>query len=158
MNFVSSMACCVSARFSKQESHMKSTRFVMIAGLGYCMILVSGMACIYYNAVLSWIIYYLYSSFTSTLPWASCGHWWNTPTCFDHGQITAPSCDNSSALSGNGSTPLGNGSFCDGSDAFYREINGSRLNFSMVTMSNASQNIVTADGLAPKSAAEEFWQ
>ncbi|KAL8616370.1 hypothetical protein ACOMHN_032224 [Nucella lapillus] len=95
----------------------------LFRGLGYCMILVSGMACIYYNAVLSWIIYYLYSSFTHSLPWASCNHSWNTPTCMDPRQrpATHNACtpsyfshnsDNTTGVSaGNSSTllPFANG-------------------------------------------------
>ncbi|KAI8790591.1 sodium- and chloride-dependent glycine transporter 1-like isoform X2 [Biomphalaria glabrata] len=52
-------------------------------GIGYGMVIVSGMACIYYNAVLSWVIYYLINSFYPDLPWASCDHWWNTKCCVD---------------------------------------------------------------------------
>ena len=131
---------------------------IIIAGLGYCMILVSGMACIYYNAVLSWIIYYLYSSFTRTLPWASCDHWWNTPTCIDPKQISAPSGGNDSAPFGNCSASVASGLLCDGSDIL--GVNQSWLNVSVImnNSSNTSEVTVYADGLAPKSAAEEFWQ
>ncbi|KAH9505760.1 Sodium-dependent proline transporter [Bulinus truncatus] len=52
-------------------------------GIGYGMVIVSGMACIYYNAVLSWVIYYLINSFYAELPWAHCGNWWNTKYCIN---------------------------------------------------------------------------
>lgn len=56
------------------------------AGLGYGMVLVSGVVCIYYNVILAWSIYYLLHSFTTgELPWASCGNWWNTPRCLRRG-------------------------------------------------------------------------
>ncbi|XP_041376368.1 sodium- and chloride-dependent glycine transporter 1-like isoform X2 [Gigantopelta aegis] len=53
----------------------------LFKGVGYGMVIVSGMACIYYNAVLTWVIYYLVNSFSPVLPWSTCGNWWNTDTC-----------------------------------------------------------------------------
>ena len=35
----------------------------------------------YYNIILSWAFFYIFSSFSSSLPWASCGNWWNTEAC-----------------------------------------------------------------------------
>ncbi|VFV43335.1 solute carrier family 6 (neurotransmitter [Lynx pardinus] len=37
----------------------------------------------YYIMVLAWGFYYLVKSFTTTLPWATCGHTWNTPDCVE---------------------------------------------------------------------------
>lgn len=139
----------------------------LFRGLGYCMIIVSGMACIYYNSVISWILYYLYSSFTGELPWASCKHWWNTPTCFDSRNTTAAAAPcNSSSLD---SALLGvnglNSSCGEGLGVFG---NVSRLSGGGVILSNVSQlmhtynvadsGVVAALSSAPKSAAEEFWQ
>lgn len=46
------------------------------------MIIVSGIVCIYYNVIMAWSFYYMFSSFTTgELPWSSCGNWWNTPGC-----------------------------------------------------------------------------
>ena len=36
---------------------------------------------IYYNILISWSFFYLFSSFTSSLPWASCDNAWNTAAC-----------------------------------------------------------------------------
>ena len=36
------------------------------------MVTISAIICVYYNLVMGWSIYFLFSSFTSTLPWASC--------------------------------------------------------------------------------------
>ena len=47
----------------------------------------------YYNIILSWAFFYMFSSFTTSLPWASCGNWWNTAACtkFDSTNCTAHS-------------------------------------------------------------------
>ncbi|XP_033730845.1 sodium- and chloride-dependent betaine transporter-like, partial [Pecten maximus] len=37
----------------------------------------------YYNVIICWALYYVFSSFTSELPWKSCGHEWNTEHCYD---------------------------------------------------------------------------
>lgn len=68
----------------------KSRQFVTLtfyfAGLGYAMVIVSLLIGLYYNVVIAHVLYYLYSSFTSVLPWESCDHEWNTNSClpFDH--------------------------------------------------------------------------
>ena len=44
------------------------------------------MACwlnVYYIVVLSWGLYYFYSSMTSVLPWKDCTNEWNTENCRD---------------------------------------------------------------------------
>jgi solute carrier family 6 GABA transporter-like protein 6/8/11/12/13 len=33
---------------------------------------------VYYIVVLAWALFYLFSSFTTDLPWGSCSHEWNT--------------------------------------------------------------------------------
>lgn len=35
----------------------------------------------YYIMILVWGLYFLFHSFTNQLPWATCGHPWNTPNC-----------------------------------------------------------------------------
>ncbi|KAK6168092.1 hypothetical protein SNE40_021988 [Patella caerulea] len=52
-----------------------------LRGIGAGMIGVSFFFCLYTN-ILSWILYYLYNSFSSPLPWTTCDNWWNTDTCF----------------------------------------------------------------------------
>ena len=41
------------------------------------MISVNMLVSVYYNVILGLSIFYLMASFTSRLPWADCGHWWN---------------------------------------------------------------------------------
>ncbi|CAB1315280.1 unnamed protein product, partial [Coregonus sp. 'balchen'] len=41
---------------------------------------------VYYIIILAWAFLYLFSSFSSELPWASCKNSWNTDNCFEHGQ------------------------------------------------------------------------
>lgn len=38
---------------------------------------------IYYIVILAWALFYLFSSFTSELPWTTCTHNWNTEHCMD---------------------------------------------------------------------------
>ena len=60
----------------------------MFQGIGYAMFLMSGLVSIYYNMILAWGLFYLFTSgkslvlswfsVESTLPWSSCENWWNT--------------------------------------------------------------------------------
>ena len=36
------------------------------------MVTISAIICVYYNLIMGWSIYYIFSGFTSTLPWAHC--------------------------------------------------------------------------------------
>ncbi|XP_069970505.1 sodium- and chloride-dependent glycine transporter 2 [Penaeus vannamei] len=51
-------------------------------GLGWGMVLVSVLVSVYYNIILAWALFYTFSSFTSVLPWASCGNDFNSPECY----------------------------------------------------------------------------
>jgi len=37
----------------------------------------------FYNVIIAWALHYLIKSFTSDLPWATCGNSWNTEYCYD---------------------------------------------------------------------------
>ena len=43
------------------------------------MFMVSLLVSIYYNVIIAWAIFYLFASFKSQLPWASCDQAWNSP-------------------------------------------------------------------------------
>ncbi|MPC70352.1 Sodium-dependent noradrenaline transporter [Portunus trituberculatus] len=56
----------------------RSQQTLRSRGIGYAMFMISFYIGCYYNVVLSWAIYYIYSSFTHTLPWTSCGDEWRS--------------------------------------------------------------------------------
>ena len=41
-------------------------------GIGTGMIIVSALVGCYYNMIIAWAIFYLFASFTKTLPWEDC--------------------------------------------------------------------------------------
>lgn len=53
----------------------------LFKGLGWGMVLVSGIVCIYYNIIITWTLYYLFMSFSPVLPWSTCDNEWNTDSC-----------------------------------------------------------------------------
>ncbi|KAK7024560.1 hypothetical protein SK128_016326 [Halocaridina rubra] len=50
-------------------------------GIGYSSIMVTLIASTYYSVVVSYPLVYLFKSFATTLPWASCDNEWNTEGC-----------------------------------------------------------------------------
>uniref|UniRef100_A0A8B9LBV7 Transporter n=2 Tax=Astyanax mexicanus TaxID=7994 RepID=A0A8B9LBV7_ASTMX len=55
----------------------------LFEGLGYGSQVVVLYSSIYYIIILAWAFFYLFSSFSSQLPWASCRNTWNTENCFE---------------------------------------------------------------------------
>ncbi|CAL4067551.1 unnamed protein product, partial [Meganyctiphanes norvegica] len=53
----------------------------LFTGIGYAMFMISFYIGCYYNVVLAWAIYYIYSSFTHTLPWSTCDGEWSSDFC-----------------------------------------------------------------------------
>lgn len=49
-----------------------------LAGLGYGTTVVLLYSSIYYIIIMAWGFFYLFSSFSNELPWASCNNVWNT--------------------------------------------------------------------------------
>nr|XP_019941056.1 PREDICTED: sodium- and chloride-dependent GABA transporter ine-like [Paralichthys olivaceus] len=56
----------------------------LLKGVGVATVAISFIMCIYYNVVITWALYYLFSSFQEPLPWQSCNNTWNTPNCTNH--------------------------------------------------------------------------
>ncbi|GCC32759.1 solute carrier family 6 member 4a isoform X1 [Chiloscyllium punctatum] len=53
-------------------------------GIGYSICIVALYVSFYYNTIIAWAVYYLYSSFTSELPWTNCNNKWNTQNCTNY--------------------------------------------------------------------------
>ncbi|CAL8266615.1 unnamed protein product [Merluccius merluccius] len=53
----------------------------LLKGVGLASVAISFIMCTYYNVVITWALYYMFSSFRITLPWQQCNNTWNTPNC-----------------------------------------------------------------------------
>ncbi|MGH0117137.1 UNVERIFIED_CONTAM: hypothetical protein FKN15_029550 [Acipenser sinensis] len=58
-------------------------------GAGVGMIVIVSLVAIYYNMIIAYVLFYLFASLNSNLPWQHCGNWWNTDRCLDHHAIHA---------------------------------------------------------------------
>ncbi|XP_073900527.1 sodium- and chloride-dependent GABA transporter 3 isoform X3 [Castor canadensis] len=55
----------------------------LFEGIGYATQVIEAHLNVYYIIILAWAIFYLCNCFTAELPWASCGHEWNTENCVE---------------------------------------------------------------------------
>lgn len=60
----------------------------LFEGLGYGGILLMLYTVMYYIVILAWALLYLFSSFHSVLPWATCNNTWNTENCADFNLVS----------------------------------------------------------------------
>ncbi|XP_036379971.1 sodium- and chloride-dependent GABA transporter ine [Megalops cyprinoides] len=56
----------------------------LLKGVGLATVAISFIMCTYYNVIITWSLYYLFSSFQSPLPWENCNNTWSQPNCTDH--------------------------------------------------------------------------
>lgn len=54
----------------------------LFEGVGFGMVIISAVVCVYYNVIIAWTIYYFALSFSWKLPWSTCGNSWNTDYCY----------------------------------------------------------------------------
>ncbi|BFZ08268.1 hypothetical protein BsWGS_11307 [Bradybaena similaris] len=50
-------------------------------GVGYASVIMAFWLNTYYIVILAWAVFYLFRSFASSLPWATCGNEWNSDKC-----------------------------------------------------------------------------
>lgn len=53
----------------------------MLKGIGASICVIACLVSWYYNTIVSWAVYFLFSSFTNSPPWLSCNNTWNTENC-----------------------------------------------------------------------------
>ncbi|XP_060925138.1 sodium- and chloride-dependent GABA transporter 2-like [Limanda limanda] len=53
----------------------------LFEGIGYASQIILFYGCISYMVILAWAFFYLFSSFSGELPWATCNNTWNTDAC-----------------------------------------------------------------------------
>jgi len=73
----------------------------LFQGIGWASVIIVQFLNIYYIVILGWALFYMFASFTSTLPWSSCGNDWNSPNCVDFteaGKNAVKSAVNSSSV------------------------------------------------------------
>ncbi|XP_030009834.1 sodium- and chloride-dependent GABA transporter 2-like [Sphaeramia orbicularis] len=58
----------------------------LFQGMGYASHLIIAFSATSYVIIMAWAFFYLFSSFSAELPWAACGHYWNTASCMDRSQ------------------------------------------------------------------------
>ena len=55
---------------------------MFLTGVGFGMVIISGIVCVYYNVIIAWTVYYFVLSFSWELPWSTCNNDWNTDYCY----------------------------------------------------------------------------
>ncbi|XP_063607516.1 sodium- and chloride-dependent glycine transporter 2-like [Penaeus indicus] len=66
----------------------------VFVGLGWGMVMMTALFCVYYNIILAWVLFYIFASCTGSLPWATCDGDFNSVECYS--QDAAAACRNES--------------------------------------------------------------
>jgi len=53
----------------------------LFRGLGFATVMTNTLIGIYYNVIISWALYFLFSSMAAEVPWKTCDNSWNTNRC-----------------------------------------------------------------------------
>ncbi|UYV77966.1 hypothetical protein LAZ67_15003056 [Cordylochernes scorpioides] len=56
----------------------------LFQGLGYGMVIISGVVMLYYNIIIAWTLFYMFTSLTKNLPWTHCDPEWSLPSCYSY--------------------------------------------------------------------------
>ncbi|XP_069476537.1 sodium-dependent dopamine transporter [Ambystoma mexicanum] len=64
-------------------------------GVGFTVILISLYVGFFYNVIIAWALHYLFSSFTTDLPWIHCNNSWNSLNCSETWYSNLSSLDSS---------------------------------------------------------------
>ncbi|KAK6303849.1 sodium- and chloride-dependent creatine transporter 1 [Coregonus clupeaformis] len=120
----------------------------LFKGLGLASMVIVFFCNTYYIMILVWGLYFLLHSFTNPLPWATCGHPWNTLNCTENFRRA---CHNRSALPLLSSTP-------DPSNptSLLSSMVSSPLNLSSSTLLLFNGSCVEPEGM--RSPVIEFWE
>ena len=54
-----------------------------LQGAGVATVVLTFWLATYYNVIIGWAMFYLFSSFQDPLPWVGCNNSWNTIHCLD---------------------------------------------------------------------------
>uniref|UniRef100_A0A672LIR1 Transporter n=1 Tax=Sinocyclocheilus grahami TaxID=75366 RepID=A0A672LIR1_SINGR len=74
-------------------------------GVGYTVIIIALYVGFYYNVIIAWSLYYLFSSLTSELPWHKCNNPWNSPNCTEPQHINGTFLGNRTSYAKYKNTP-----------------------------------------------------
>uniref|UniRef100_A0AAY5EM27 Transporter n=1 Tax=Electrophorus electricus TaxID=8005 RepID=A0AAY5EM27_ELEEL len=90
------MELTVGQYLRKGPVHAMANVCPLLKGVGVAMVAISFIMCTYYNVIITWALYYLFSSFQSQLPWQSCNNTWNRANCTDRATNTSTSASTAS--------------------------------------------------------------